>query len=448
LTATRNLCRALWAAACLLCLQLGTASTAQAQQPVPQPTSGYGAQGTYAMQVDSFLSTAGNNLYVKVYTPIGATGPVPTVFFSHGLNTEKGAEYPRLIQHIVSRGYAFVFSPYNSNPPPALTSQVTTNYNNIFNGWTKAVQQFSTLLDTTRAAFMGFSFGGGATISLARRGLARGWGATSAFITLYAPWYTFDMTDAQYAAFPSHVKLLILNFRDDNAVDPRIARDIFKSINIPDAEKDHLMLYSTAYDTLSYTTTHEVPHSSTDDDENFYDFYGTYKFFDALADYTWNGNAAAKDVCLGHGSAAQLSLGEWPNATPVRPMQLLTDSIVQTLNPTGYLQPCNLFLNPRRGKCLAYIPAPTAVADATTSLGLSLVPNPAWGATSMLTFAQPLPADLTLRAYDALGRELRTWTVPANSTELALQLDGLPAGLLLLQAESATGRQTLRLLIP
>ena len=104
--------------------------------------------------------------------------------------------YKTLINYLVSRGMIVVYSPYPNQLTP-----VQNNLNIMFNGFDLAAQKYASRMDLTRVGFLGHSYGGGAVPSMARRGLAKGWGTNGAFMFPMAAWYVYDMTDAQMASF-------------------------------------------------------------------------------------------------------------------------------------------------------------------------------------------------------------------------------------------------------
>src|SRR5690242_14439434 len=93
----------------LLCAICGRASAAG---PIPPIQSGYGANGNFAVTVDKFPSPLYDNEKVQVFRPSGAPGSVPVIFFAPGFNNNDPDEYRPLINHVVSRGYALVYAPF------------------------------------------------------------------------------------------------------------------------------------------------------------------------------------------------------------------------------------------------------------------------------------------------------------------------------------------------
>ena len=97
-----------WLTLFLLC-----ATTAYAQ--VPPIASGYGANGSFTVSEARFPSPLFRDKDVVVYLPssrANTNAPAPVIFFAPGFSVQEPDTYAPLIQHLVSRGYAVVFSPF------------------------------------------------------------------------------------------------------------------------------------------------------------------------------------------------------------------------------------------------------------------------------------------------------------------------------------------------
>jgi hypothetical protein len=64
-------------------------------------------------------------------------------------------------------------------------------------------------------------------------------------------------------------------------------------------------------------------------DQNLLDYYGIYKLFDALADYSFTGNTVGREMSLDAGTKEQLYMGAWSTGRVVLPMEV-------TINPRAY----------------------------------------------------------------------------------------------------------------
>jgi len=88
---------------------------------------------------------------------------------------------------------------------------------------------------------------------------------------------------------------------------------------------------------------------------------------------------------------------------------------------------------------LAHATALPTRPAAAPAPALAVFPSPAHG-RAVLRLPMPAATARPLAVFDALGRPVRALTVPAQATEVPLDLTGLASGLYLLRAGAATGR--------
>lgn len=308
---------------------------ALAEGPIPPIQSGYGANGAFTVKVDKFSSPLYDNEKVQVFRPVEKSEPVPVIFFAPGFNNNNPDEYRPLINHIVSRGFALVYLPFQ-----VVSGDITLHekrYNTIWAGFEEAVKRFGDSFDLTRMGFVGHSYGGAALPAMMQRAVVgKGWGKNGAFVYSMAAWYVFNFGVKEYVNWPQHVKLLVQVYENDGVCDHRLAKEIFDRTNLPASEKDFVMLRSERRFNYTLDAEHGTP--STGSDENALDYYGVYRMFDALADYAFNGSAAGKRIALGNGSAEQRFMGKWADGQPVREM-LAGDCVPITRSSSSFLFP-------------------------------------------------------------------------------------------------------------
>ena len=282
--------------------------------------SEYGADGTFKIAVDSFPHIDWKKRNVYFYSPEPVNSPVPTIFFCHGIGQTDPSAYIHFINHIVSNGYNVIYSPYKALP---LSEKQGETYNLLLAGFEQAVRRHSDIIDTTKVAFVGHSFGGGAVPSITRKCLVeKKWGRSSAFMFIMAPWFICDISQKEIKTFPAHVKLVIQVYDDDVINDHRIAIDFFESVSIPLDEKVYTILYSDSIPNYKLKADHSVPVSSSEygGELNILDYYGVYRSFDALASYSFNDDIRAKCLILDCSAAEQPFLGFWPDGRPIAGM--------------------------------------------------------------------------------------------------------------------------------
>ena len=191
---------------------------------LPPITTGYGADGPYAVDQQSVDNPGFHRKAVQLFLPRGAAGARPVLFFAHGYGPNLVEGYNDLIHHLVSRGNVLVYSTY-----PALFASQDERYDALWKGFIAATQRYGDRMDLSRVGFVGHSFGGGVTPAMAWRGLVgQGWGHSGALMAMLAPWYSYQLSDAQLKSLPATVLQLFEVYADDTVNDPRMAIDLYR----------------------------------------------------------------------------------------------------------------------------------------------------------------------------------------------------------------------------
>ncbi len=383
----------------LIALSLAGAARGEYEGPVEPIQEGYGADGIYSVSLVAFANPQWPDLTVSVYFPDGPSEPAPAIFFSHAWGLNDPYIYEDLIEHAVSRGYVLVFSPYKT-----VSATYEERYDMLFSGFQAAVSGYPEILDSALCGFVGHSFGGGATPSMARRGLVEsGWGSEGSFMLVMAPWYVMDMSQSELEGFPQDTKLLVQLYSEDEANDHRMAIDLFENIGIPDENKDCVFVYPDLVEEYPYLADHPLPSQNSPNPSsvfNAYDSYGVFRLFDALADYAFTGNPAAAIIALGNGSAEQLDMG-----AQLRPLTASDDPLAA--RPcSDFLYPCDSPENPRSGycgSCEAQVGVGDLPADLSDAGIKAIVPNPFRGSTK-LKFSLSNRGEVEVTIHDVAGR--------------------------------------------
>jgi acetyl esterase/lipase len=433
------------ATAFIFCTQVASAQMPPTSYrgPIPPIASGFGADGTFQVDTVRFPvvgwvqqgGTVPRN--VEVFYPRGTTTPRPTVLFAHGYGGIEPVYYGELIRHLVSRGYVVVFSVY------PVTIDFRALYRTLDTGFVGAVRRFPNIIDSTRIGFMGHSFGAGAMVSLAHTAFtSRAWGKNAKWLYSMAPWYSLELTNDQLRTFPADTKLIMQVYADDRTNDLAMARDVFRSIAIPNAEKDFITVFTDTTDGYTYLAGHQLPNMATPTGGAFdaYDYYATFRLADALIEYAVTGDAAAKNVALGNGSAEQVFMGSL-RGRAVKPLAV-TDAPTQLPNALSTNFPCDNILNPRRQFC-----------NETTSIQSeqqitiqfpSIFPQPAQDVAT-LRFVLPSASDVTVRLYNALGQEVlppfTSEMLSAGVHTIPLSLQGVVSGVYVARVQTSGGMQ-------
>lgn len=370
--------------------------------PIPNPTNGYGAEGSYMVATQSFANPNFPTMDIEIFYPAGISTPVPTIFYSHAYGGNNPNNISGFLNFVAGKGYAIVFVPYQ-------TVGVSTQdrYDNLLNGFIKSATDYPDIIDTTRVGFVGHSFGGGASFANAYHCFtALNWGESGRFILAMAQWYSFNISQMELQSFPSDVKLLSIVYEDDLTNDLRMANDIFNNINIPAAEKDYLRVTSDTIGNYIYAADHSLPNNS---DFNALDYYAYYRLFDAMSDYVFNGSIIGKDVALGNGSNNQISM-------PVGMSDLIHSETPNFANEQNTYQfPCSSSNNPREEYCDEVVSVNEALEFST----VSIFPNPANSILHIETDKKIVNVDI----FDSFGQFIRT------SRTNAVKLSGLESGM-------------------
>ncbi|NPA82536.1 MAG: DUF4214 domain-containing protein [Epsilonproteobacteria bacterium] len=304
----------------------------------------YGSWGEYETVKKSLKGNYGKD--ITIFYPKNAQ-KVPTIFFSPGWYDNQSVSYKKyevLLNFIASKGYAVVFVPY---------SRSYELYKEVREGFIEAAIGYSGIIDTSKVGFLGFSSGGGVITSISYYLYEKyGWGEEGRFLFYLSPWYDFGMKEyadrGEYllAHFPSNTKIIMQRYdRDED--DPRTLIDIYRHINIPNSEKDFILVRSSP----NYPALHTIPYSPSYGADAL-DYYVIFRFIDALSRYTFFNDQEAKRVALGNGAREQVKLTQGLNDVEVTdyPERLLD------IKPSDeYAYPCIRDINPRKDFCYDFI---------------------------------------------------------------------------------------------
>lgn len=395
----------------LLTTLLAQVAMAQYADPnFPKPLSGYGSDGTHPVAVETFPNVNFLGHSINVYHPADITTPVPTIFYSHAYAGTDPENIIGMLEFVAKKGYAIVYVPYQT----LATTTTPERYNNLKSGFRRAAQLYPGIISTDKVGFLGHSFGGGASFNIASEFFTTdGWGANGRFIYAFAQWYSYFADNTVLTGYPDNTKVLIEVLADDSTNDHRMAIDIFNHLNIAASEKDFLVVPSSTVNGYTYQAIHNMPNTASAFDA--LDYYAYYRLIDALADYAFNGNTNGKNVALGHGSIAQVTM----------PGQMA--SLQSYANPTPpysqdyYEFPCDSTENPRQDYCT------TASFNTVQNNLVTLYPNPV---NHMLTIYTNTPS-LDVNIYNLVGQKTNHYTFQSNTAYISMQ--EMPQGIYLVE---------------
>lgn len=274
----------LMAAIALVALSVSSVDAAEPASCAAHPiTSGYGADGPYKIETKTLANPGDASDAMTIYLPQGAPGPRPVIFFGHGFGPGRTETYADIIRHMVSRGHIVVFSTY-----PMRGVTVDQRYDSLWQGFETAAMRLSSQMDLTRVAFVGHSFGASAVPAMAYKGLVeKGWGKNGAFLMELAPWYSYQITNAKFAALPVKAVQFIEVYDNDEVNDHRMAIDLYNTSRTPD--RFYFLVQSNA--ACSFTANHATPGTNS---STLQKQYAVSRPFDALADWVFSGDTAAR----------------------------------------------------------------------------------------------------------------------------------------------------------
>jgi acetyl esterase/lipase len=318
---------------------------------IPNPIdSGFGADGAYGVRVDSILNPLDKASFTFLFTPDSVDGtPLPFIVLLHGYTGQDRFFFEPYISHVVSRGVAVIYPTYPILPVASSAQRVEEKIAIVKSGIAAGLDMAGGRLDTSRVGVQGQSFGGGMAPAIGWDLFkAKGWGTTGAFLYCTAPWYCHGISQAQLDSFPPRVSLVMMVFDDDAINDHQMAVDIFSYIGIPASGKNFITLMTDSIDGAVMRADHFVPYGThyIYGQENLLDYYGVYRFSDALAAYQFYGDESGRRIALGSGDSAQCFMGRRADGTLVRPCRM-TDTPVARHAENDYFYPWFNPLNPR-----------------------------------------------------------------------------------------------------
>ena len=334
--------------------------------PYPAITNGYGAFGNHPIAEKKFdnayLLTHGfkhgdDGVELTIRYASDVQGPMPTVLFATGWKKHDTATFDKLLNFIASKGYCVVFTPY-----PSYSNWETS----LYEGMKQAIDENSgvnagdlNIIDKTRIGFFGHSLGAGDIFWLGHKFYVdHGYGSNDKFLFSVAGWIGFNLTEAILANYPNDCKLHIQIWEEDDhdpnsnsgGTSPRIQYYLFNQINIPNTEKNYVKVFGGPdQNGYHYSTHHDLV---TMAQYNALDYYAIFRPLDAMMDYTFGDEPAAKNIALGFDT----DMGPFPD------LDKDYNTFVFAYDESTYEYPCDVEVNPFKDECPA-APLPVEVLE-------------------------------------------------------------------------------------
>ena len=257
----------------------------------------------------------------------------PVILIAHGYLGTFPEGYQGLIDHLVGNGFVVVF------PGWPVEYDQPHQYEVVDTGFDLAVAA-SGRVDTTRVGVVGHSFGGGMTPWLVNRVDERGWGSKALWAVTFAPWFMFNVGTGAID-LPERTRLAVVNYDEDVFVDARIGIDMYRSADLPDEQKTHVMVRTDwsvdppmVADHIGPVSLEILPFLGALSSDHL-DRWSAWRTIASTARCTFDGQWCDTDLA---------DLGTWPDGRPVERAVVSTDPF--DVGPPA-LQECEFFLNPR-----------------------------------------------------------------------------------------------------
>ena len=242
------------------------------------------------------------------------------VIFYHGWSAFLPVFYRDWIEHLVYHGSIVVYPRYQRG----LTLGHQWFYENAMNAakfaLTRLQKNNNIIPDLDKVAVVGHSLGGGMCLYHAAYWNVLGLPQPQAIMAVkpvIPTWETIELHNVN-----TSTNLLVIIGEDDEIADFKFAKTIYyNTTQIPFDQKNYVIMQTDTYGDPDLVANHIAPlctplFSSTDALE----FYGTWKLFDALLDFSFNG--INKDYCLGN-TTEQRFMGLWSDDTPVNELTIV-----------------------------------------------------------------------------------------------------------------------------
>ncbi len=257
----------------------------------------------------------------------------PVVIFLHGFAATNPRIYGGWIDHLVRQGRVVLYPRYQKGLLPRPETFTQNALAALKEAWKELENGYHVRPDPARVAVVGHSVGGLLAANLAALAAAEGLPVPRAIFAVEpgdADIGFGGVELADLAAIPRGTLLLALVGDADSISGEGAARAIWLGAeNVPDADKDLVMLVSDAHGEPPLVANHLAP-VATDDryheeadygvkpsakETDALDYYGTWKLFDGLCDAAFDGESRA--YALGN-TPEQRYMGQWSDGQPVQ----------------------------------------------------------------------------------------------------------------------------------
>jgi acetyl esterase/lipase len=290
-------------------------------EPPRQPPIGPGGSDYTHASVNETETGAGATKY-WLFEPADPTPTTaPLVVFVHGFSAVDPAPYRAWIEHLARRGNIVLFPAYQT----LLTLPTQFTPNTI-----TAIQSGITLLrsgghvepELDKVAIAGHSYGGIIAANVAATAAINGLPVMRAVLCA-EPGSAGIGPYADYSQIPAGTLLLAIVGDEDLVVGDAEAKKIHaEAVQVAASDKDFIRIFSDGYGDPDLAADHSAPLAGPLFPADALDWYGFWKWLDALTDAAFYGEN--RDHALGD-TPEQRFLGNWSDGTAVLEAEV-TDS--------------------------------------------------------------------------------------------------------------------------
>lgn len=282
--------------------------------PLQAPSGPGGAAYAYGAVRETGYGSGNGEYWILEPDPVPLE-TLPVVVFHHGFGVMSTAPYLEWLEHLVRRGAIVIYPRYHASlltPPATFTA-------NALGAIQAALAELQNpghaTPDLTRFAMTGHSYGAAISANIAALAATSGLPTIDALMIMQAGTGGND-TYEDYGNIPAGTLLLCVVGEDDTRAFDTVSLRIYREATaIPVSDKDFILVRTDTHGEPDLIADHQSPATGLFLPANALDWYGTWKWFDALMDAAFFGTN--RDAALGN-TPAQRHMGTWSDGVAVR----------------------------------------------------------------------------------------------------------------------------------